>query len=75
MQEKVIKILTEFTDVPYESITGDSRLVGDLGITSLDVVGILSRLEEEFRFNIDESADFDFQTVNDVVSFLNSNNI
>lgn len=75
MQEKVIKILTEFTDVPYELITGDSRLVGDLGITSLDVVGILSRLEEEFRFNIDESADFDFQTVNDVVSFLNSNNI
>ena len=75
MQEKVIEILTEFTDVPYELITGDSRLVGDLGITSLDVVGILSRLEEEFRFNIDESADFDFQTVNDVVSFLNSNNI
>ena len=73
MLNKVIGILSEFSEVPAESISGDSRLEGDLGLTSLDVVGIVGRIEEEFDVNIDESLDVDFQTVNDIVEFIKHN--
>ena len=44
MDEKIIEILSEFTLEPAEKITENSRLVGDLDLTSLDVIGIISRI-------------------------------
>ena len=70
MTEKIIEVMAEFSDVPLESINEESRLVGDLGLTSLDVVGIISRLEDEFDINVDENQIEDFQTVRDVVNYV-----
>ena len=70
MTEKIVAVLAEFTDVPVESINGNSRIVGDLGLTSLDVVGVISRLEEEFEISVDETEIVDFQTVSDIVTYV-----
>ena len=72
MLEKVAKILSEFTDVPAEEIKAESRLSGDLGLTSLELVGVLGRLEEEFQISIDDIPENDFQTVQDILTALSA---
>ncbi|MBO4452509.1 MAG: acyl carrier protein [Clostridia bacterium] len=72
MLEKVIKILSEYTDIPAEKITGESRLTGDLDLSSIELVGLLVEFEKEFSVSIDEAQAVEFQTVNDVVRFLES---
>ena len=71
MFEKVIGILSDYTDVPPESISGESRLIGDLGISSFELIGLICMFEEEYGVTIDESKIVELQTVNDVVEFLN----
>lgn len=72
MDEKIIEILSEFTLEPAEKITENSRLVGDLDLTSLDVIGIISRIEDEFEIEVDEAQISDFQTVKDVTEYVKS---
>lgn len=56
MLTTVIDILSEYTDVPKERINEDSRLIGDLGLTSLDIVNIIVRFEDEFDITINDAA-------------------
>ena len=48
MLEKVQNMLAEALNIPVAKITPDSKIVDDLGADSLDVVELLSRLEDEF---------------------------
>jgi acyl carrier protein len=48
MLEKVIKILAEYTEADVSSITEESRLVADLGLSSLDVINVVVAFEDEF---------------------------
>ena len=68
---KVKNILMEYTDVPEEKINEDSRLIGDLGLTSLDIVNIIVRFEDEFDITINERSIASLQTVGDVAKKLN----
>lgn len=72
MLEQVIAILSDYTDTPAEKITGDSRVMGDLGISSVDLIFLMGRLEDEFSVTIDETATQDLQTVKDVVRLVES---
>ncbi len=72
MLEKVIHILSDYTDIPAESITADSRMIGDLGLSSLELISLLAEFEDEFSVSIDESQAMELQTVRDVVCLLES---
>ena len=72
MLEKVIRILSDYTDIPADSITGDTRIIGDLGLSSLELIGLLAEFEDEFSVTIDESQAMELQTVKDVVCLLES---
>jgi acyl carrier protein len=70
MLEKVIEILSDFTEVEKEKITEKSKLIADLGLNSLDVINIVVTFEEEFNIEIPNQSIKNFVTVGDIVEYL-----
>lgn len=55
-----------------EEITVDSELTDDLGISSMDVLFLISSLEEEFRIKVPERLIRKMVTIGDVVDIITS---
>ena len=56
MLEKIQEMLAEELNLPASKVTADAKIVEDLGADSLDVVELLSRLEDEFGVTIRDVA-------------------
>ena len=56
--------------MPVEKITADAKIVEDLGADSLDVVELLSRLEDEYGVTIPDEEVENLITVSDVATEL-----
>ncbi len=54
-QDKVINLVAKLTGNAVATIHEESLLVGDLGLSSIDRVELVSVLEQEFRIDIDDS--------------------
>ena len=48
MLEKIQGMLAEALNISVDKVTADAKIVEDLGADSLDVVELLSQLEEEY---------------------------
>ena len=70
MLEKIQSMLAEALDLPIEKVTADAKIVDDLGADSLDVVELLSQLEDEFGITIPDEEIEKLVTVADVASTL-----
>ena len=68
MLEKVKEMLAEALNVPAEKVTADAKIVEDLGADSLDVVELLSRLEDEYGVTIPDEDVENLVTVGDVAA-------
>ncbi len=66
--EKLIKYLSEYTDIEESKIKGNSELVVDLGLTSYDIVEILCDIEELYGVEIDNQKIAEMKTVDDLYS-------
>ena len=67
MFDKVKKILENYTE---SEIKEDSSLVGDLALSSLDIVSIVSDFEDEFNIKIEDKDIFNFLNVDDILKYL-----
>ena len=67
MFDKVKKILENYTE---SEIKEDSSLVGDLGLSSLDIVSIVADFEDEFNIKIEDKDIFNFLIVDDILKYL-----
>ena len=47
MLEKIQALLAEALNLPLEKVTPDAKIVEDLGADSLDLVELLSQLEDD----------------------------
>lgn len=70
MLEKIQAMLAEALNLPLEKITPDSKIVDDLGADSLDVVELLSQLEDEYGIVIPDEEVENLVTVKDVADEL-----
>ncbi len=68
MLEKIQAMLAEALNLPLEKVTADSKIVDDLGADSLDVVEMLSQLEDEYGIIIPDEEVENLVTVADVVA-------
>lgn len=68
MYEKVKKILMQYTEVT--DIEEKSMLQADLGLSSFDVVEIVTAFEEIFRIEIPDGDLPKFISVSDIVEYL-----
>ena len=73
MFERTVELLSEFVDADPSDITEDTALVDDLGLSSLDVIKIVSAFEDEFDVEIPDRIIPTLHTVGDVVRFLEEN--
>lgn len=72
MIEKVIEILSEFTEMKPEQMNRDTKLVVDMGLNSFDVVNVVVAFEEEFDIEIPDRAIRDLQTIGNIIDYLES---
>ncbi len=68
MLEKIQAMLAEALNLPLEKISPNSKIVDDLGADSLDVVELLSQLEDEFGITIPDEDVETLVTVGDVAA-------
>lgn len=53
-----------------DSITEDTRLVNDLGLSSVGVLYVVIAIEEFFNIRFDDVGFADFKTIGDVVNYI-----
>jgi acyl carrier protein len=70
MFEALKKFLVEELRVKPEDVTMDAALAGDLGINSLELADLVYLCEEKFNVIIDDDDLHNFNTVGDVVRYL-----
>ena len=70
MLEKIQAMLAEALNLPIEKVVADAKIVDDLGADSLDVVELLSQLEDEFGITIGDDEVESLVTVADVAEAI-----
>ena len=69
MIEKLAEIISEYKGEPVE-LTPETVIIADLGLNSLDLVNLVTEIEDEFDVEIPDRAIKLFRTVGDVIRFL-----
>ena len=72
MFEKVQAILAKQLRIDAATVKPESRIKNDLGADSLDILQLLMTIEEEYGVTIPDEQLASFETVEDVVKFLES---
>jgi acyl carrier protein len=70
MFEKVQTILAKQLRIDASRITPESQIKKDLGADSLDILQLLMRIEDQYGIVIPDQALAQFNTVGDVVKYL-----
>ena len=68
--EKVRELLSSQLEVSEDEISMDTNIGDDLGADSLDVVELITSLEEEYGILITDEAIRELYTVREVVEFI-----
>lgn len=68
MLEKIQEMLASTLNLPIEKITPDAKLVDDLGADSLDIVELLSELEDELGIIIPDDEVENLVTIQDIAN-------
>lgn len=63
-------ILSKYTTINKEDITENTVLTADLGLSSFDVVSIVSDFEDEFDIEIPDKDIRKFVTIGDIIMYL-----
>ena len=73
MFEKVRAILARQLRVDAAAVTPEAQIKKDLGADSLDILQLLMRIEDQYGIVIPDKALATFNTVGDVVRYLEEN--
>ena len=68
MFERVKEILEKYTEF---EVRENSSLTGDLGLSSFDLVTIVTEFEDKFSITVDDRDMMNFITVKDIIDYLN----
>lgn len=70
MLERIISVLSKYTDIDPEKITEKTNLRNDLALDSLQLINIACALEEEFDIEFPDRDAMNIQTVGDALRFI-----
>lgn len=70
MLERITEILSKYTK---EEITAESTLVNDLGLSSFDIVSIVTAFEDEFDIEISDRDIRKLVSVTDIMDYIENN--
>ena len=71
--DKIKEIIAEQLGVETDVITADTNLMKDLEADSLDAVEIIMAIEDEYDIEVPDEDAEKFQTVTDIVKYVEDN--
>lgn len=71
--EKLKGIIAEQLGVDEGEVTTEANIQDDLGADSLDVVDLITTIEDEFDLSIPDEAVEEIKTVGDIVNYIEKN--
>ena len=74
MEEKIMQILAEIAGVPWETIGPETRLVGDLGLSSFDLADTVVTVEEAYGIKIPDTRFRELETAADLIRVIREEN-
>ncbi len=74
MEEKIKEILSEVSGVPLTALREDTRLAGDLGMSSFDLADTVVSVEEAYGVKIPDERFPEIETVADIVRIIREEN-
>jgi acyl carrier protein len=71
-EDRVVQVLTSLVGQPAVPLSAETDLVQDLGISSVDFLGLVAALEDEFQivFPADGSLISNVRTIGDLVALV-----
>ncbi len=70
MFEKVVEIISNYTEIPKEEITDDTNMLTDLGLQSIDFIDMICDFEEEFDRVVPERDFRKLTTVRKIIDYI-----
>ena len=70
--DKSRDIIVDQLDASADDVTAEASIIDDLGADSLDVVDLISSVEDEFDVEIPDEEVENIKTVGDIVSYIES---
>ena len=70
MLEKLNKIIREYKGDKTVNLTPDMVIRQDLGMSSFDLIQLISEIEDDFDIEIPDEAIRNFKTIADILDFL-----
>ena len=70
IQAKVVEIIVDKLGVKESEVTPEATFTGDLGADSLDTVELVMEFEKAFGVQVEDEAAEKFQTVGDVINYI-----
>jgi acyl carrier protein len=70
VEEKVKEILLEILDIKEEDVVPSATFIDDLHATSIDIVEILTAIQNTFEININEAEASKIKKVQDVIDLI-----
>lgn len=74
MEDKIIEILSEISGIPVSEINKDTRVSGDLGMSSFDLADTVVTVEETYGLRIPDERFSDLETVGDIIHIIEEEN-
>ncbi|MBR1738913.1 MAG: acyl carrier protein [Ruminococcus sp.] len=71
--EKLKDIVAEQLGVEPDEVTAEANIQEDLGADSLDIVDLITTIEDEFDLSIPDEAVEEIKTVGDIVNYIEKN--
>lgn len=71
--DKLKDIIVEQLDADEEAVTLTASIQEDLGADSLDIVDLITTIEDEFDISIPDEAVDEIKTVGDIVNYIEKN--
>ncbi len=73
VENRIKEIVCEQLGVSDDEVTPEASFIDDLGADSLDIVELVMALEEEYEIEISDEDAEKIKTVQDVVTYIESN--
>jgi len=71
--DKLKDIIVDQLGVDAETVTMEANIQEDLGADSLDIVELITTIEDEFDLSIPDEAADEIKTVSDIVNYIEKN--
>ena len=71
--EKLKDIIVDQLGVEKDDVAMDANIQEDLGADSLDMVDLITTIEDEFELSIPDEAVENIKTVGDIVNYIEKN--